>query len=134
MSSEVSIRTASNDDAEVLAELGARTFRETYRSRVAVAALEEYVERAFSLERTSAELADPTSAFLVARRDGDAVGYAHLKATDPPAIVRGPRPVELVRIYLERDEIGSGTGARLMEACLERAESDGYETVWLGVW
>ena len=66
--------------------------------------------------------------------DEAAIGYAKLLAGETPSAVRGPAPVELVRIYLERDAIGKGYGSKLLRACLGTAGRGGFETIWLGVW
>lgn len=62
------------------------------------------------------------------------LGYAMMQEAEPPATVIGSRPIELVRIYVEKDIIGRGYGAALMEACLETARTNGNEPIWLGVW
>ncbi len=46
----------------------------------------------------------------------------------------GPKPLELVRLYVLPESIGHGIGARLMQECLDTAASRGFETLWLGVW
>jgi ribosomal protein S18 acetylase RimI-like enzyme len=48
--------------------------------------------------------------------------------------VKGPDPVELERIYVDKSAIGRGVGAALMEACLDAARRGGHRTLWLGVW
>ena len=48
--------------------------------------------------------------------------------------VIGEKPIELVRLYVSRESLGSGVGAALMQACIREAKQRGYETLWLGVW
>ncbi len=85
-------------------------------------------------EQIEAELADPASTFLLAHEEGEAIGYAMLRDGKSPIPVNGPRPVELVRINVEREAIGKGYGLALMNACLVTAEGNGNRTIWLGVW
>ena len=80
------------------------------------------------------ELQDPAGTFMLMFEDEAAIGYAKLLAGETPSAVRGPAPVELVRIYLERDAIGKGYGSKLLRACLGTAGRGGFETIWLGVW
>ena len=131
---EFTIRLATGADAAALAELGARTFRETYEDENDPSDLESYLEQSFSVERISEELSDPAATFLVAELYGTPIGYAMLLAGDVPPSVTGPSPVELVRIYMDRGSIGHGYGSGLMRACLEEAGRRGFSTVWLGVW
>ena len=133
---EVRIRRGSVADAEQLSELGTRTFHDTFEAQNTSEDMESYLARSFSLPRMRAELADPDNTFLMAfteSTDGP-VGYAGLCSGPPAAAVKGPRPVEIRRIYVLREAQGQGVGAALLRACLEEAAAKGHETLWLGVW
>jgi len=90
------------------------------------------LETAF--KQIAADLADPRCVFQIAEADGVALGYAMLRSGTTPEQVTGERPIELVRLYVSQDSLGSGVGAALMRACLDEAKRDGYQTLWLGVW
>ena len=130
----VSIRRAKSNDAKLLAELGARTFEETFAADNTSEDMDAYLATHFSVAQQTAELAYPASTFLIAEVDGVAAGYAKLHAGDPPKEIEGPKPIELVRLYVSREWLGRGAGEALMRACLEEARSAGHETIWLGVW
>jgi GNAT superfamily N-acetyltransferase len=132
--SAVTIRRATPADAALLAELGARTFNETFAADNRPEDMAGYLASAFSVEQTERELSDPRATWLVAEIDGAAAGYAKLHAGESPECVRGPYPVELARIYAARDWLGRGVGASLLRACLDEARRRGHRTVWLGVW
>ena len=129
-----SIRRATEVDAALLAELGARTFAESFANQNRPEDMVAYLAQSFGPELQRAELADPQQTFLILEDDGVAIGYAHLRAGETPACVSGPKPVELSRLYVSSAFQGSGVGARLMEACLTEARQAGYQTMWLGVW
>jgi len=58
------IRRGQAEDAQLLAELGARTFSETLLRRTRLKNMAAYLASAFSLEQTRrAELADPDCSF-----------------------------------------------------------------------
>ena len=128
------IRRANADDAELLAELGARTFSEAFAADNSPHNMTAYLASSFSLEKQAEELADPHSLFLIAEAAGVAVGYAMLRAGDVEEGITGDNPVELVRLYVSRESLGSGLGAALMQACIGEAKRQGYQTLWLGVW
>ena len=132
------VRRAVAEDSALLASIGARTFRDTFAAENDPDDLERYISDAFAPETLAAELAAPGATFLLAydealNRDRP-VGYAKLLAGRADDSVRGPTPVELVRLYVEADAIGGGYGAALMQACLDEAARGGFETLWLGVW
>ena len=62
------------------------------------------------------------------------MGYGMLRSGAAPEQVTGERPIELVRLYVSRDSLGSGVGAALMQACIDEAKRGGHHTLWLGVW
>lgn len=134
MTAPWTLRRASPDDAEAIAGLAARTFFETFYDSHDPERMDVYLATEFTPERLAAEIADPAATFWVAWWGDRAVGYAKLTAGEPPACVTGPRPVELERLYVERDQLGVGLGAALLEAVLAEARRGGFETLWLGVW
>lgn len=128
------IRNASISDSVLLADLSARTFKSAYKAQLTDKELDDYTASTFSLGRIQAELNDPACTFLLAYEGDTAIGYALVRAGDPPEGVAGPKPVELARIYLTEEVIGKGYGTTLMEACLKTAQQNGHEMIWLGVW
>ena len=128
------IRLADSGDAALLAELGARTFCDTFAADNKPEDMAAYLAESFGPEIQSAELATPETIFLIAEIDGVAAGYAHLQVVSTPTCVAGPRPIELARLYASRGWLGRGVGAALMGGCLDQARQAGYQTIWLGVW
>ena len=130
------IRPAAPGDTDLLAELGARTFRDTFERQNEPADVDAYLRASFAPERVRAEIEDPAGTLLLAFADGGGqpIGYARLRAGEPDPSVTGAAPVEIERLYVRREVIGHGVGAALMRACLEEAALAGYETIWLGVW
>ena len=131
---DLTIRRATPEDAGLLAEFGARTFSETFAADNNPEDMAAYLAASFNPARQTAELNDPASAFFIAEVGGRAAGYAQLQAGEPPEGVEGPKPVELVRLYVSREWLGRGAGEALMRACLDAARRAGHETIWLGVW
>lgn len=128
------IRRAVADDAELLAELGARTFSETFAAANSAEDMDAYLAAAFSPALQANELADPGAHFLIAEVAGIAAGYAKLKSSAPPAGITADNPIELVRLYVSREWLGRRLGAALMQVCIDRASAQGHDTLWLGVW
>lgn len=134
MKERVNIRCATAADNVLLAELGARTFQETFGEVNSPENMAAYLAASYSPEIQAAELADPSVVFMIAEITGAAAGYAQLRDGQPPSCITGSRPVELVRLYARKEWIGCGVGAALMQACIAEAERRGCDTLWLGVW
>jgi GNAT superfamily N-acetyltransferase len=130
----VTIRRATAADNELLAEVGARAFADTFAADNTPEDMAAYLAGAFSPAQQSAELADPGSVFLVAEVNGETAGYARLRQGPPPGVPTGQKPIEIVRFYALPAWIGRGVGAALMAACLAEAERRGCDALWLDVW
>jgi diamine N-acetyltransferase len=151
----ISLRFAGASDIVLLAELGARTFADSFADQNTPEDMAAYLASSFSPEIQAAELADPAARFLILERDGRPAGYAHLRFGPAPAVVggrltagwrepqsgsparaegSGGHAMEINRIYVDRAFHGQGLGARLMQACLDQARQAGCDRVWLGVW
>jgi ribosomal protein S18 acetylase RimI-like enzyme len=130
----ITVRTAEPADAAAIAELGARTFLSTYAADNTPENIEAYITDSFSDETILTELKDPQSVFLLVVRDGLNIGFAKVCKSEPPDCVDEPNSIELERIYVDANYQGGGIGARLMQAVIDYARSEGCGSVWLGVW
>ncbi len=131
---EIEVRKATLADNQLLAELGVRTFRDTFAADNTPEDMAAYLAASFSPAKQAEELADPSSSFLIAQVQGMAVGYARLRQGKPPPSITGDRPIEIVRLYSDKEWIGHGVGAALMKACLSEGEKRNCDTIWLDVW
>ncbi len=129
-----SVRLATPADVRLLAELGSRTFEETFAADNTAEDMSDYLADAFSEQQLATELADQLTTFLIAEIDHAAVGYAMLHAGAPPHRAGGEKPIELVRLYVAGAWHGRKVGATLMQACIDLAQQRGHRTLWLGVW
>jgi len=131
------IRSALPTEAQALALLGERLWRETYTGLIPQANLELHLAGTFGLVQQTGELVDPANWMLVLEVDGALLSYALLRAHGPkeatPA-VPFQRPLEVVRFYVDRSLHGQGAAQALMAEVLARAAAAGHDGVWLQVW
>src|SRR5439155_21548659 len=88
------IRRARVEDAALLAELGARTFAETFAAANSSEDMAAYLASSFGQDLQAAELVDPHSLFLIAEINGVAAGYAKLGFGAIPESITGEKPIE----------------------------------------
>lgn len=133
------LRPATAGDAALLADLGRRTFTETFAASNAAEDLQRFLDATYGETIQARELAEPEAWHLLleAARGEDeceAAGFARLRRGEVPDCVTGPDPVELQRIYVLKAWHGLKAGPALLERCLEVARQAGGRTLWLGVW
>ena len=134
MKSNIIIRCADSSDAELLADLGARTFSETFAAVNKAEDMASYLSSAFTPAQLAVELDDSRALFFLAEVDGEAAGYAKLYQGEPPACVTCDSSLELARIYVLEKWLGKSVGQALMQRCMDEARQAGRRNVWLGVW
>ncbi|CAG0934957.1 phosphinothricin acetyltransferase [Thermoflexales bacterium] len=134
MTNIVHIRVATPSDNALLAELGARTYFDTFARDNTPEDMADYLAASFGPQKQADELADPLTTFLIAEIDHAAAGYARLRLSPPPAAITGRHPLEIARFYSDKAWIGRGVGAALMSACLDCAARHSCDTIWLDVW
>src|SRR5687768_17901097 len=86
---DLMIRRANHEDAGLLAELGARTFSETFAADNSPEDMAAYLAESFNPARQTAELNDPASIFFIAEVGELAAGYAQLHAGEAAEGVEG---------------------------------------------
>jgi GNAT superfamily N-acetyltransferase len=131
------IRAALPVDAQELALLGERLWRETYADFIPTPDLEAYLAKAFGPSQQAEELADPGCTTLLIDAGSRLLGYAWLRACGPELEGNGvtfSNPLEVARFYVDRSLHGTGAAQSLMNAVLGHAGSAGHDTVWLQVW
>ncbi len=135
MGEAIRIRQATANDAELLTELGARTFYDAFAAQNNPEDVAAFLEKTYGSGKQAEEIADPRSTFLIAEIDQVAVGYAKLFRGEPPACIPTQSAViEISRFYSTQEYVGRGVGPTLMQACLHEALRSNFQTVWLGVW
>jgi diamine N-acetyltransferase len=128
------IRPGVPADAAALAELAARTFRETFAAENRPEDMALYLAQSYGPSQQGRELVDPTIATLLVEADGQLAGYAQLRSGPAPECVTGVAPLELWRFYIDQPWQGRGLAQALMQRAVLEAGQRGARTLWLGVW
>lgn len=132
--SEITVRRATTGDAKLIASIATVSFYEAYFEQDDSHDLANYLVENFSPAVIYADLSAPESIYLIAFRDGKAVGYAKLRDGEVHESVTDRNAIELQRFYLIERVWGTGVGDVLLERCLTEARELGKEVLWLGVW
>jgi GNAT superfamily N-acetyltransferase len=128
------IRRAGPADAEILADLGARTFAATFGHLYPPEDLAAFLRRAYDVGATSELLADPAIAAWLVEADGEAVGHALAGPCGLPHPQVTAACGELKRLYLLPPWQGGGRGSRLLATALAWLEANRAGALWIGVW
>lgn len=133
----ISIARRNAATAAQLAELGRQTFQDTFAADNRPEDMAAYLAATFSPEKQLQELEDPNTVFLLVRMQQEVVGYAKLALNSVLGVEPGKTPdqrLEVERLYVREDWIGTGLGTTLMRRILEDARQKACRSVVLGVW
>ncbi|MET8289495.1 GNAT family N-acetyltransferase [Streptomyces sp. NPDC005132] len=131
----IKIRTASSDDASLLASLNGivHELHVGHRPDLFTDTPEQDVVEALFL----AQLSDPSvTAFVADSSDGRTLGYAQARVVrwDSSALVRSDLVVSLDQIAVVPDAAGMGVGSALLEAVREVGRKAGCRRLVTEVW
>jgi len=127
----IAYRTAASADAAALAELGARSFSETFGHLYQPADLALFLDN-HRVASWAAELADPAFAVRIAEAEGAAIGYAKLGPPHLPFAPRG-KAAELRQLYVLAPWQGAGVARTLIEWVIAEARGQGADHLYLSV-
>lgn len=127
----IAFRNARPSDADALAELGRRSFVETFAHLYSPEDLTAFLAN-HSVDSWAQELADPAFAVRIGEAGGAAVAYAKI---GPPKLPFEPRgtAVELRQFYVLSDWHGRGAAGEMMAWVLDEARRRGGDNLYLSV-
>jgi ribosomal protein S18 acetylase RimI-like enzyme len=130
----VLIRIAVPADGETVADIGRRTFYETWKSVNTEEDLQLYMLKAFDAKKVREEIENSkVTTFFLAFVDDELAGYAKLRNDRNYDQNNGLRALEMERIYVLKKFQDQKIGKALMDECLKIAYKGEYEVMWLGV-
>lgn len=131
---DAQIRRCGGADVELIARLGAGTFRETYAADTDPDEMNRHVASAFARDTVAAEVANPESTFYVAEVEGEPAGFVKVNRGGAQTEQPNEGGLEIESLYVTKAFQGRGLGRLLVDRVLDDAVAGGAEYVWLGVW
>lgn len=131
---EISIREATKADAALVADLSRQTFYDTFASENTAENMDKFMNETFTRQKLMEEVGAPGNTFLLAYQGDEVLGYARLRETPNPFLIKNGAALEIARIYAVQKSIGKGVGSALMQHCINIARQRSAVVIWLGVW
>ena len=128
------IRKASAHDLSDLLHLARTAFLQAFTLGNKPENVQAYLDEAFTLEQFGKELNESASTFFVAELAGELVGYTKVNLVPAQTDIHDPDSLEVARLYVLEEHLGSGLGKRLLDAAISFAKQNHKKYLWLGVW
>ncbi len=128
------VRKAIPGEEALVADIGRRTFYETWKSVNTEEDLQLYMQKAFDTDMLAEEILNSeVNIFLLAHVEGRLAGYAKLRNDRSYDQLKGMQALEMERIYVLKEFQDKKIGKALMDESLLIADHGKYEVLWLGV-
>ncbi len=129
------IYEAEITDAEILAQIGTKTFYDTFARFHDEEDIQAYLKKAYDKKLIEQNLSNPLIQYhLACDENYDVIGYTKLLHTVLLEKFPNKRVIELEKIYVLKSVLGKKVGAALMQNCIEYAKQKNYDAIFLGVW
>ena len=129
----ITIRIATVNDAELIADISRQTFLDTFASQNTKENMDKFMNETFSKEALMKEVGMPGNIFLLAYDKDLPVGYVRIRENNNPPELGNIVAMEIARIYATTNSIGKGVGKALMQKCIDIAIEKKVAVMWLGV-
>ena len=126
------IRMAEKKDAELIADLSRQTFMETFEGDNSKEDMDLFLSQQFTREGLISEVGKKGLTFFLIQSADNVSGYVKLKDSLLPNT--NEKAIEIARLYVKKDAIGTGAGRMLMNASISFAKDHNCKWLWLGVW
>jgi len=130
----IKIRKVTFSGLVQLQNISRQTFLETFAEANTEEDMNKYLEKAFSLEKLTAELSDQDTEFYFALLNNEISGYLKINLGDAQTDVNDDHSLEIERIYVLQEFKGKGIGKALYTKATALAREKGLDYIWLGVW
>ncbi len=128
------IRPANTNDANILAELGAKTFYETFREFHTEKDMQQYIKKAYSVELMTENLSKESIQYFIAFDEDKPIGYLKLIKDASHEKLASEKNIELEKIYVLKEYLDKKVGKELMLQAINFSKQNNFETLFLGVW
>lgn len=135
MIDNIIIRRVELKDAQILSELAAKTFFDTFDGTCSKQDMEVFLFDYYNIEQIKKELANPNDFFYFAEIDNKPVGYIrYMEDYTNYEKMKEWKALELKRLYVDKNFHGKSIAQELMKHFFDYATKNEFEVVWLGVW
>jgi ribosomal protein S18 acetylase RimI-like enzyme len=128
------IRKATSSDLGNLLQMARTAFLQAFTAGNKPENVAAYLAEAFTLEQFEKELNHPASTFFAAELEDEIIAYTKVNLVPAQTDVHDPDSLEIARLYVLEDHLGSGLGKKLLDTAIDFAKQHQKKYLWLGVW
>jgi ribosomal protein S18 acetylase RimI-like enzyme len=130
----ISIVRATTADAQLLADMGAKSFVESHGASATETIVQSYVREKYTAEIMAQELEEPEHIYHIIYQDQQPAGFSKIVHHAQHAAIAPQHVSKLERLYLLKELYSLGLGKELLDHNLALSRQCGQAGMWLFVW
>jgi len=134
MDEHIQIRPVRISELAQLQKISLATFLEAFSAVNEPRNMDDYVDKAFAINKLRAEVEESGSEFYFVHKHTELAGYLKINYGGTQTEPLGSEAMEIERIYLYSAYQGLGLGQAMMRFAIERGRAMQVKFIWLGVW
>lgn len=130
----IKIVKAEIKHAELIANIGKKTFWESHGVSASKADINAFVSKKYSKAALLKELENPINLYYLIYFNTKIAGFSKIELNSPNNNIQPKNVTKLDRFYLLKDFYGQKLGLKLFEHTIEFSKKNQQEGIWLAVW
>lgn len=128
----LAIEPVKTEELPLLVKITRQTFYDTFHAQNTQENMEMFLDSSFNIDVLKFELSQPFNYFFFAKVGEQIVGYLQLSTAN--SLEWAGEVLEISRIYVTKENLGSGIGKALLNFAFSFARKMKKKIVYLGVW
>lgn len=116
----VIIKECTSNDLQKLQELSIETFNDTFKQQNSPENMEDYLNKAFTLEKLNEEMSNKFSTFYFLFYENKLAGYLKINTEDAQSETMDNDSLEIERIYIKKNFQKHGLGKHLFNFAIKQ--------------
>lgn len=121
-------------DAGALAQMGAKSFRESHHTSASAENIRDYMANTYTLDQLANELSDSRNVFRVAKVGEQIAGFSKIIPDAANPAINADHTCKMERLYVLEEFFHLKIGQLLFDECIRNAHELNQSGIWLNVW
>ncbi len=129
-----SIKIATEEDVQLLTQIGRQTFIESHGNSAPASVIDCYIKKNYSFEALSNEINNSNNIYHIISHNDKPAGFSKIILNTPHANIPQQEVTKLERLYILSEFYGLKIGEELFNFNLKLSKSHNQNGMWLFVW
>lgn len=131
---QIRIEPVKSNEIQILSDISANCFYDTFYRYNTKENMDLFLAQSFNKDVLEQEAKQQYNYFFFSKSGNDILGYMKLSDAETPPELKEFNAIEIARIYVTTEKMGTGVGKSMMDFAISFAGKLTKKIIWLGVW